>query len=203
MNQEKAVYQRLSMGSIGEINFESPFILCRIAAILAKQAESMSVAVKKPASLWQIIQRAFAALSFEHSGEYMPLSHKNRLLTGELPEVSASSPFTCSQQELSLPKRILLAFENEIDLELLRYNVRAARQFNAEIDILTRQNHDVVCRCMAKVMGNKITPWRIIKLEASIQDAVAEYAESLPGVLFTVTSQSEIPEHSSGKSRAA
>ncbi len=163
----------------------------------------MGIAVKKSASLWQMLQRAFEALSFEHSGEHMPLSHKHKLLNGELPEISAANPLDRSSDESSSPRRILLAFEDEIDIELLRYKVRAARRFNAEIDILTRQSHEAVCRCMAKVMRNRITPWRIIRLEGDFQESVAEYAASLPGVMFTVTSASETPVPVVRKSRAA
>lgn len=86
MNLIEMVYRHLSMGCIGNFYFCTVFDACRITAYQFC-IDYLGLAVKmkmnkKAGSFRQNIRQAFAAFSYEHSGEMLSSKGKSKVLSG-------------------------------------------------------------------------------------------------------------------------
>jgi len=145
--------------------------------------------IKKSGTLSDIIAKAFAAFAYEHSGEMLSLSRKKQiLLNSSVGKSNANSeageldtaPFTC---------RILLAFDKDIESELIKYSIGAAKNFDAKIDILTSLGMEKTTRVMRKHLSGQTIAWGYNKLDTELLEGIANYTSNHSDVVFMVTSQ--------------
>lgn len=139
--------------------------------------------------LRKTLGQIFNAFAYQHSGEMLSLSRKCQILSDDLTKTVVKDNQSDLQKEISFSKRILLAFDKDIENELIKYSIGAAESFNARIDILTSLSKEEINRIMNKELKRQIVPWNFIKLETELLEGIADYTSSHSNVVFMVTSQ--------------
>ena len=137
---------------------------------------------KNLVNLVKEIGGAFSAFAHEHHGEMLSFANKNQLLTNLQP-VNNYKPVLEACVEEGYKKRILLAFENEIDVKLLKYTIDSAANFNAGIDVFISQNDEAVKKRLKKAFNRQSISWRLLSLDTENPDKITGRDD----VLFVVT----------------
>lgn len=158
---------------------------------------------KKAGSFRQNIRQAFAAFSYEHSGEMLSVKGKSQVLSGASRNYSVKGVDRLSSDVQSSSRRILLTIDKSFDPEILKYTIDAAKQFNASIDIFSRQSHEEINKIMKNEENGSAVSWRLLKLENELLSDLSGYTNNDTDVLFIVTDQHKILSGFSGKSQNA
>ncbi len=143
-------------------------------------------------SLRKELKRAVDALRFAHCGEMLLPRQKARMLAGSsrnnvTPERLVATG-TCIK---TARKRVLLAAEGGVHSGALNYAVRAAKRFDADIDVLTDMSTDEIGEKLATEFAGDTVGWKTTVLKSDILTAIAEYTARNPSVLFVVTSEKD------------
>jgi len=142
------------------------------------------------------LRQAFAAFSYEHCGEMLSTSKKYQILSDDITKDTVKD--NNKEQPKNIPKniplskRILLAFEKDIEDELIKYSIDAAKYFNAKIDILTSLSKDEIKIIMNEELARQSVLWSYTRLEAELLAGISDYTSSHSNILFMVTSQPQL-----------
>jgi len=136
------------------------------------------------------IRQAFSALEFEHSNEMLSPSRKHQVLSGTKHPVTANQP--AQDTEMSPRKKLLVAFNEIMHMELLEYAIDTAKKFNADIEILSRLSHDEVHGKVSQELDKHPVGWSVLNSEKEcVLDEVHSYSSEQPELLFVVTSHED------------
>lgn len=136
------------------------------------------------------IRQAFGALAFEHSGEMMSPSRKHHVLSGAERVASTNQPTPST--EISPRKKLLVAFNEIIHMDLLDYAIDTAKKFNADIDFLSSLSHDEVHSKVSQKLDKHTVGWAVLNSENDcVLDEVHSYSSGQSELLFVVTSHED------------
>ena len=143
------------------------------------------------ASSWgDKIRQAFGALAFEHSGEMLSPSRKYHALSGATESVSPNQPAIGT--EMTPRKKLLVAFNEIMHIDLLDYAIDTAKKFNADIEFLSSLSHDEVHDKVSHELGKHTVGWSVINSDKNcVLDEVHSYSSGQSDLLFVVTSHED------------
>lgn len=135
-------------------------------------------------SLWQAVQCSLKALAYADKGELLPMLTKQQILDNEGPLAVTQSPGIAS---VAAPrKRIVVAFDGQVDQGTLRYAADAALHHEVQLDILTNVNTSKVCIEVQRELGNLREDWKVVQLAGDMLAAIASYTLRHSAVLFVI-----------------
>jgi hypothetical protein len=157
----------------------------------------------KDGSLRHKIRQAFAAFTYEHSGEMLSVQRKGQVLSGARINHCINKNKSTALDKKPSSSRILMSVDKVIEPELLKYTVDAAKQFNASIDIISKQSYDEIYKNIENEVRGSSVNWQLIKLDEELLSGITDYVSNYSNVLFIVTDPHKVLSGCSEKSRYA